>query len=192
MLRRLEKRILVGLPSREARQAMIHHWLPPVSRSSALELRAELEYSVLGRHAVTAPSTQDRRSHRELDRAMLRRLEKRILVGLPSREARQAMIHHWLPPVSRSSALELRAELEYSVLGRETEGYSGSDIKLVCREAAMRPVRKIFSALENHQSESSHLPGIQLDTVTTADFLDVLAHSKPSAKNLTHRYAAWQ
>ncbi|XP_070077134.1 katanin p60 ATPase-containing subunit A-like 2 isoform X7 [Equus przewalskii] len=128
----------------------------------------------------------------ELDCAMLRRLEKRILVDLPSREARQAMIHHWLPPVSKSRALELRTELEYSVLSRETEGYSGSDIKLVCREAAMRPVRKIFHALENHQSESSNLPGIQLDTVTTADFLDVLAHTKPSAKNLTQRYSAWQ
>nr|XP_058896979.1 katanin p60 ATPase-containing subunit A-like 2 isoform X3 [Kogia breviceps] len=128
----------------------------------------------------------------ELDCAMLRRLEKRILVDLPSQEARQAMIHHWLPPVCRSSAVELRAELEYSLLSRETEGYSGSDIKLVCREAAMRPVRKIFSALENHQSESSSLPGIQLDTVTTADFLDVLVHTKPSAKNLTQRYSAWQ
>ncbi|XP_059974540.1 katanin p60 ATPase-containing subunit A-like 2 isoform X4 [Mesoplodon densirostris] len=128
----------------------------------------------------------------ELDCAMLRRLEKRILVDLPSQEARQAMIHHWLPPVSRNSALELRAELEYSLLSRETEGYSGSDIKLVCREAAMRPVRKIFNALENQQSESSSLPRIQLDTVTTADFLDVLAHTKPSAKNLTQRYSAWQ
>lgn len=37
-------------------------------------------------------------------------------------------------------------------LFQETEGYSGSDIKLVCREAAMRPVRKIFDALEDHQS----------------------------------------
>uniref|UniRef100_A0A452QXJ4 Katanin p60 ATPase-containing subunit A-like 2 n=1 Tax=Ursus americanus TaxID=9643 RepID=A0A452QXJ4_URSAM len=128
----------------------------------------------------------------ELDCAMLRRLEKRILVDLPSREARQAMIHHWLPPVSKSRALELRTELEYRVLSQETEGYSGSDIKLVCREAAMRPMRKIFSALENHQSENSNLPGIQLDTVTTADFLDVLAHTKPSAKNLTQRYSAWQ
>uniref|UniRef100_A0A2K6ETX6 Katanin p60 ATPase-containing subunit A-like 2 n=1 Tax=Propithecus coquereli TaxID=379532 RepID=A0A2K6ETX6_PROCO len=128
----------------------------------------------------------------ELDCAMLRRLEKRILVDLPCREARQAMIHHWLPPVSKSTALELRTELEYSVLSQETEGYSGSDIKLVCREAAMRPVRKIFHALENHQSESSNLPGIQLDTVTTADFLDVLAHTKPSAKNMTQRYSAWQ
>ncbi|KAM6219026.1 katanin p60 ATPase-containing subunit A-like 2 isoform 2-T2 [Rhynchocyon petersi] len=128
----------------------------------------------------------------ELDCAMLRRLEKRILVDLPSQEARQAMIHHWLPPVSKSCALELHTELEYGVLSRETEGYSGSDLKLVCREAAMRPVRKIFSTLENHQAESSCLPAIQLDTVTTADVLDVLAHTKPSAKNLTERYSAWQ
>ncbi|XP_050007527.1 katanin p60 ATPase-containing subunit A-like 2 [Alexandromys fortis] len=128
----------------------------------------------------------------ELDCAMLRRLEKRILVDLPSQEARQAMICHWLPPVSKSHALELRTELEYSVLSQETEGYSGSDIKLVCREAAMRPVRKIFSVLESHQSESSDFPVIQLDTVTTEDFLDVLAHTKPSAKNLTERYLAWQ
>ncbi|KAH0519362.1 Katanin p60 ATPase-containing subunit A-like 2, partial [Microtus ochrogaster] len=128
----------------------------------------------------------------ELDCAMLRRLEKRILVDLPSQEARQAMICHWLPPVSKSHALELRTELEYSVLSQETEGYSGSDIKLVCREAAMRPVRKIFSVLESHQSESSNFPVIQLDTVTTEDFLDVLAHTKPSAKNLTERYLAWQ
>ncbi|XP_059563217.1 katanin p60 ATPase-containing subunit A-like 2 [Myotis daubentonii] len=128
----------------------------------------------------------------ELDCAMLRRLEKRILVDLPSQEARKAMIHHWLPPVSKSRALELHTELEYGMLSQETEGYSGSDIKLVCREAAMRPVRKIFNALEDHQSESSDLPGIQLGTVTTADFLDVLAHTKPSAKNLTQRYSAWQ
>ncbi|XP_029436370.1 katanin p60 ATPase-containing subunit A-like 2 isoform X2 [Rhinatrema bivittatum] len=128
----------------------------------------------------------------ELDYAMLRRLEKRILVDLPSNEARQAMIRHWLPPVSNTGGVELRTELEYSLLGEETDGYSGSDIKLVCKEAAMRPVRKIFNALENHQSDGKDLPVIQLDTVTTSDFLEVIAHTKPSAKNLTDKYTAWQ
>ncbi|XP_043370284.1 katanin p60 ATPase-containing subunit A-like 2 isoform X5 [Dermochelys coriacea] len=128
----------------------------------------------------------------ELDYAMLRRLEKRILVDLPNKEARQAMIQHWLPPLSNSGGVELRTELEYSLLGQETEGYSGSDVKLVCKEAAMRPVRKIFNALENHQPGSSNLPEFRLDTVTTTDFLDVIAHTKPSAKNLSQKYIAWQ
>ncbi|KAM6109210.1 katanin p60 ATPase-containing subunit A-like 2 [Phoenicopterus ruber ruber] len=128
----------------------------------------------------------------ELDSAMLRRLEKRILVDLPSKEARRVMIQHWLPPLSNSGGVELRTDLDYSLLGRETEGYSGSDIKLVCKEAAMRPVRKIFDALENHQPGNSNLPVIQLDTITTADFLDVIAHTKPSAKNLSQKYTAWQ
>ncbi|XP_069820937.1 katanin p60 ATPase-containing subunit A-like 2 [Dendropsophus ebraccatus] len=128
----------------------------------------------------------------ELDYAMLRRLEKRILVDLPSKEARESMIQHWLPPVSNSGGVELRTELEYSMLGEETEGYSGSDIKLVCKEAAMRPVRKVFNALENHQPGSPDLPIIRLDTVTTSDFLEVLAHTKPSAKSLAEKYSAWQ
>ncbi|XP_066471284.1 katanin p60 ATPase-containing subunit A-like 2 isoform X2 [Tiliqua scincoides] len=128
----------------------------------------------------------------ELDCAMLRRLEKRILVDLPNKEARQAMVQHWLPPVSNSGGVELRTELDYTLLSQEMEGYSGSDIKLVCKEAAMRPVRKIFSALENHQPDKGNLPVIHLDTVTTEDFLDVITHTKPSAKNLSQKYADWQ
>ncbi|NXT36866.1 KATL2 protein, partial [Pelecanoides urinatrix] len=128
----------------------------------------------------------------ELDSAMLRRLEKRILVDLPSKEARRVMIQHWLPPLSNSGGVELRTDLDYSLLGQETDGYSGSDIKLVCKEAAMRPVRKIFHALENHQPGNSNLPVIRLDTITTAEFLDVIAHTKPSAKNLSQKYTAWQ
>uniref|UniRef100_A0A8C3J4Z6 Katanin catalytic subunit A1 like 2 n=3 Tax=Calidris TaxID=8918 RepID=A0A8C3J4Z6_9CHAR len=128
----------------------------------------------------------------ELDSAMLRRLEKRILVDLPSKEARRAMIQHWLPPLSNSRGVELRTDLDYGLLGQETEGYSGSDIKLVCKEAAMRPVRKIFDALENHQPGNSNFPVIRLETITTADFLDVIAHTKPSAKNLSQKYTAWQ
>uniref|UniRef100_A0A6Q2XYW7 Katanin p60 ATPase-containing subunit A-like 2 n=1 Tax=Esox lucius TaxID=8010 RepID=A0A6Q2XYW7_ESOLU len=128
----------------------------------------------------------------ELDHAMLRRLEKRILVGLPSGPAREAMISHWLPPFSCTGGVELRTELAYDTLAQKTEGYSGSDIRLVCKEAAMRPVRKIFDALENHKDDSFNMPAIHLETVTTDDFLEVIAHTKPSARNLTDKYTAWE
>lgn len=47
---------------------------------------------------------------------MLRRLEKRILVDLPTSAARQAMISHWLPPLSATGGVELRTELDYEAL----------------------------------------------------------------------------
>uniref|UniRef100_A0A3Q3G5B1 Katanin catalytic subunit A1 like 2 n=1 Tax=Labrus bergylta TaxID=56723 RepID=A0A3Q3G5B1_9LABR len=127
----------------------------------------------------------------ELDHAMLRRLEKRILVSLPSSTARQAMISDWLPPLSTTGGVELRTELDYETLAKEMDGYSGSDIRLVCKEAAMRPVRKIFDALESHLDDSN-MPAIQLETVTTADLREVISHTKPSARNLMDRFTAWE
>uniref|UniRef100_A0A665U478 Katanin p60 ATPase-containing subunit A-like 2 n=1 Tax=Echeneis naucrates TaxID=173247 RepID=A0A665U478_ECHNA len=62
------------------------------------------------RKCVTSPSL------RELDHAMLRRLEKRILVSLPQSQARQAMISHWLPPLTSTGGVELRTDLDYETL----------------------------------------------------------------------------
>ncbi|KAK7492543.1 hypothetical protein BaRGS_00016209 [Batillaria attramentaria] len=128
----------------------------------------------------------------ELDHAMLRRLEKRILVDLPTFEARRAMFLHHLPPVvcSKEGGLELLADLDYDMLSVKTEGYSGSDIKLVSKEAAMRPVRKIFVALENH-SEGEELH-ITLDTIKTHDVLAAIERTKPSARLLKDKYSRWQ
>ena len=55
---------------------------------------------------------------RELDHGMLRRLDKRILVGLPCEAARKAMIAHWLPPLSSSGGVDLRTQLDYGALGQ--------------------------------------------------------------------------
>ncbi|XP_041367306.1 katanin p60 ATPase-containing subunit A-like 2 isoform X2 [Gigantopelta aegis] len=129
----------------------------------------------------------------ELDHAMLRRLEKRIIVGLPTLEARKAMFIHHLPTVVCSqdgSGLELLAELNYDCLAQKTEGYSGSDIRLVCKEAAMRPVRKIFDILEN--LSEGHELHVQLDTIRTEDVLSALERTKPSAKHLSGKFQAWQ
>ena len=54
-------------------------------------------------------------SFRELDHAMLRRLEKRILVNLPSEEARKQMLCHHLPPVinTRENGMDIKTEIDY-------------------------------------------------------------------------------
>ena len=74
----------------------------------------------------------------ELDIALLRRLEKRILVPLPSKEARQGMVLNLIPE-------KMGETLNYEVFAELLEGYSGSDIRLVCKEAAMKPLRRLMS-----------------------------------------------
>ncbi len=77
-----------------------------------------------------------------LDPAMLRRLEKRILVPLPNAKARRIMIEKNLPDGERANGLD------YKKLAERTADYSGSDIVLMCKEAAMRPMRKLMKRLE--------------------------------------------
>ncbi|KAK2193721.1 hypothetical protein NP493_7g01027 [Ridgeia piscesae] len=129
----------------------------------------------------------------ELDHAMLRRLEKRILVDLPSLDARCAMFKHHLPPTvntAMQNGLQLYSCIDYEYVAKMTEHYSGSDIRLVCKEAAMRPVRKIFAALDNHsEGEDLH---INLERIETNDIEVALQHTKPSARAHKDKYLSWQ
>lgn len=51
---------------------------------------------------------------------MLRRLEKRILVNLPTQEARKQMLQHHLPPVisSDNNGLDIRTEIDYDLIAK--------------------------------------------------------------------------
>lgn len=77
--------------------------------------------------------------------ALLRRLEKRILVPLPEPAAREAMVRAHLPPGPEGSGKRASDEIDFQKISVDLEGYSGSDIKLVCKEAAMKPLRRIMT-----------------------------------------------
>jgi katanin p60 ATPase-containing subunit A1 len=79
----------------------------------------------------------------ELDIALLRRLEKRVLVSLPTPEAREMMFRKHL-----SDRCGPAAEMDFREVARQTEGYSGADIELVCRESAMMPVRRLIQKID--------------------------------------------
>ncbi|XP_019198155.1 PREDICTED: katanin p60 ATPase-containing subunit A-like 2 isoform X1 [Ipomoea nil] len=118
----------------------------------------------------------------ELDAAMLRRLEKRILVPLPEPEARKAMFEELLPSASDGE------KLPYDLLVENTEGYSGSDIRLLCKEAAMQPLRRLMAFLEESQEvvPEDELP--KVGPITERDIDVALRNTRPSAHLHAHRY----
>jgi katanin p60 ATPase-containing subunit A1 len=77
----------------------------------------------------------------DLDQALLRRLEKRVLVSLPTQAAREQMLRQNL-------AGRLAPDVDCADIATKLEGYSGADIEVLCREAAMRPLRRLLDALD--------------------------------------------
>ncbi|KAG6715447.1 hypothetical protein I3842_05G253200 [Carya illinoinensis] len=73
----------------------------------------------------------------DLDEAIIRRFERRIMVGLPSIESREMILRTLL-------AKEKVENLDFKELATMTEGYSGSDLKNLCITAAYRPVRELI------------------------------------------------
>ncbi|KAL6508381.1 hypothetical protein OROHE_021923 [Orobanche hederae] len=70
----------------------------------------------------------------DLDEAIIRRFERRIMVDLPSVENREKILRTVL-------SKEKVEHLDFKELAAMTEGYSGSDLKNLCVTAAYRPVR---------------------------------------------------
>lgn len=117
----------------------------------------------------------------ELDAAMLRRLEKRILVPLPEPEARKAMFEELLPSAAEEETLP------YDLLVEKTEGFSGSDIRLLCKEAAMQPLRRVMAILE----EQDMLPDDELPKIGPIKHEDIqmaIKNTRPSAHLHAPRY----
>jgi len=143
----------------------------------------------------------------DLDSAMLRRLEKRILVDLPTPEARTAMLQTYLPP-------QLVDSIDYSRLAGLTEEWSGSDLRLLCKEAAMHPLRRLMAEIESAEAKpaepvqrtnsrqraaekisasgAGHVENLKMGPVTEADVNRALqtVHRAPAAH--IAKYAEWQ
>ncbi|KAK7391309.1 hypothetical protein VNO78_19723 [Psophocarpus tetragonolobus] len=73
----------------------------------------------------------------DLDEAIIRRFERRIMVNLPSAENREVILKTLL-------AKEKYENIDFKELSTITEGYSGSDLKNLCTAAAYRPVRELL------------------------------------------------
>nr|ASF90250.1 hypothetical protein SPAR05107 [Bartheletia paradoxa] len=76
-----------------------------------------------------------------LDVAIKRRFEKRIYIPLPDPDARKRMFE-----LNVGSTPCEMTQKDYRQLADKTNGYSGSDIAVVVRDALMQPIRKVLAA----------------------------------------------
>ncbi|KAJ9117741.1 Vacuolar protein sorting-associated protein 4 [Naganishia adeliensis] len=84
----------------------------------------------------------------QLDPAIKRRFEKRIYIPLPDVEARKRMFE-----LNVGTTPCQLSQKDYRKLAEKTEGYSGSDIAVIVRDALMQPVRKVLGATHFHSVE---------------------------------------
>jgi len=71
----------------------------------------------------------------DLDEAIIRRFQRRIMVGLPNAESRERILRTLL------AKEKLEEGFDFKELATMTDGYTGSDLKNLCTAAAFRPVR---------------------------------------------------
>jgi katanin p60 ATPase-containing subunit A1 len=98
------------------------------------------------------------------------------------------MLRHTLPADRLSDNVDLDA------IAQQAEGYSGSDLVLVCKEAAMRPLRKLLSRLDAAPGGGGYRDGAlpQPDRVREEDLRAALACTRPTVSQFGARYKEWE
>ena len=76
-----------------------------------------------------------------LDTAIIRQFEKKIYIPLPEEAARRRMFEFHIGDTPNQLSSR-----DFQQLAHRTDGYSGSDIGIVVREALMMPIRKVQNA----------------------------------------------
>lgn len=108
----------------------------------------------------------------DLDDAVRRRLDRRIYVPLPNSEGRKEFFRK-LTSKNDNVRWSLR-QAEFDTLAARTEDFSGSDIKALCREASLMPLRELGTTI-------SRVKVSEVRACTMKDFEEALRIVRPSS-----------
>lgn len=120
----------------------------------------------------------------ELDEAVRRRFVKRLYIPLPDSSSRKDLISTLLAEENHNLSLEDMDDLVV-----KTSGFSGADLRALCTEAAMGPLRNLLAQRNGDLlTVSKH----ELDPIEASDFLLAFDSVKPSVSpNDLQRYIEW-
>ncbi|KAG8348031.1 AAA domain [Trypanosoma vivax] len=139
----------------------------------------------------------------ELDEAARRRMEKRLYIPLPDTPARVELVKRLLYTMEQQYVQQMDKkdvegkagipqavvhavdESDISEIAAVTDGFSGADIKQLCREAAMGPLREVTTRLKD-------VALCDLRPIKRQDFMQALRRIRPSVgTSEVQRYLEW-
>ncbi|XP_065365022.1 katanin p60 ATPase-containing subunit A-like 2 [Calliphora vicina] len=157
-----------GLTSKRDRSA--DHESSKRFKNELLQLMDGLEQSTMGLFILASTNLPW-----EIDEAFLRRFEKKLLVQLPNAVERAVLIGKLLPLNVKLN------EQQMSSLVNLSEGFTGDEIRLACKEIAMQTVRKIAKVKLKGEVASEEIP-----------VENAFKQVKPLGLNLMQRHLKWQ
>ena len=111
-----------------------------------------------------------------LDPALRRpgRFDREIEIGIPDRNGRKEILQ------IHTRGMPLAEDVNLNKLAEITRGYTGADLAALCREAAMKAIRRILPSIDFSEEK---IPPEILDrlAVTMRDFLDAFKEITPTA-----------
>ncbi|GLV38274.1 uncharacterized protein CBL_12922 [Carabus blaptoides fortunei] len=123
----------------------------------------------------------------EIDAAILRRFEKKVYVDVPNLEARRAMFKKYL----QLSNEDCYSAEDLDRFSSQTGTFSGNDIRLVCKEAKMKVVRRRIAKRELQDGRKGKRDEKMECAATVEDVEDTLLKTRPSSYP-KEKYTQWQ
>lgn len=116
----------------------------------------------------------------DVDKAILRRMPAMFQVGLPDKQKRKDIL-----------ALILAGEIlgdgiDYEFISNMTEGFSGSDLRELCRGAAMCRVRELGLLIGSQGHSYEEIAGLR--RISMADFSEAIRKMKESKVLASERF----
>lgn len=102
------------------------------------------------------------------------RFDREIEIGVPDRAGRLEILQ------IHTRGMPLEDDVDLDKLANLTHGYVGADLAALCKEAAMRSLRRILPEL-NLEDETIPLEVLNKITVTQDDFMGALLEMQPSS-----------
>jgi katanin p60 ATPase-containing subunit A1 len=121
----------------------------------------------------------------DLDEALLRRFQKRVYIPLPDVDGRVSILQKQLSEHTDST-------FDFQHWGQQLEGYSCSDVSMLCRDAAQVSFNKMLEDMNTVQWQSVAGDAAKV-VITNADFGAVKAKRQSSVdKESIAKYEKWR